>query len=443
MPEKIAIIGGGSPFVPGLLHAILENKEVLNGSDVWLMDIDPSRLPTLTKVGEELARRCGAEVRFAWTTDAREALTEATFVFMNYQIGGLKHRQYDFDIPTKYGICGDETSGPGGTFMTQCAIPATLEYCQLIEELCPNAWVISLVNPTNAVADAVRRKTGIRFIALCDCFARLSQRDLPEVLGLPPYERHYAVSEDLRPRAIGVNHSTWLVNLQVKGEDGYPLLRERLLGDTKKRYPADQSIDFLVKMLEAFDYLNVGSRHDRVYWDNTQVLKERREGGAGPELMALGWSEARWGFVEELLSGADYSQHPDEYCFRLYHARQTIGIMVSILADEGREWGGINFPNRGAITNLPPEAIVEGPCIVDSRGITPIPMGDLPKPFLGLTLHIINWQELTVDAALSGDVKLLYQALLACPYVHDPDAAKAIMDELLQAHAEYMPQFKR
>ena len=88
MPEKIAVIGGGSPFVPSLLQTILENKEVLNGSEVWLMDIDPSRLPTLTKLGEDLAGRCGAEVKFAWTTDAREALTEATFVLLGYRIGG-------------------------------------------------------------------------------------------------------------------------------------------------------------------------------------------------------------------------------------------------------------------------------------------------------------------------------------------------------------------
>ena len=443
MPEKIAIIGGGSPFVPSLLQTILENKEVLNGSEVWLMDIDPSRLPTLTKLGEDLAGRCGAEVRFAWTTDAREALTEATFVLLGYRIGGVKHMRYDIKIPTKHGICGDETSGPGGTFEAQCTIPATLEYCQLMEELCPDAWVISYVNPANAVADAVRRRTGIRFISICDCFAGVSMSFLPEVLELPPYERRYCVSEDLRPRAIGVNHLTWLVNLQVKGEDGYPLLRERLAG-YQKEVTHDREIDFFrVKLFVAFDYVNACPSHDRVYWDYTQFLRERGERKTSEEESVLGWSEAGWRFVEELLAGADYSQHPPLYCFGLYHSRQAIGIMVSIAADEGREWGGINFPNRGAITNLPPEAIVEGPCIVNSRGITPIAMGDLPKAFLGITHHVINWQELTVDAALSGDVKLLYQALLACPYVHDMDAARVIMDELLRAHAEYMPQFKR
>jgi len=116
--------------------------------------------------------------------------------------------------------------------------------------------------------------------------------------------------------------------------------------------------------------------------------------------------------------------------------------MVSIIANEGREWGGVNFPNNGSIPNLPRDAIVESQCIVDKRGITPVVVGDLPKPFLGLTLHILNWQELTVDAALSGDKDLLYQALLASPYVHDMKAAKKTMDELLVAHAEYMPKFK-
>jgi 6-phospho-beta-glucosidase len=127
----------------------------------------------------------------------------------------------------------------------------------------------------------------------------------------------------------------------------------------------------------------------------------------------------------------------------MHHARHAIGLAVSIATNDGREWGGMNFPNNGAISNLPLGAIVEGQCVVDSRGPTPVTLGALPKPMLGLTLHTLNWQELTVDAALSGDKQVLYQALLASPYVHDMKAAKAIMDELLVAHAKHMPQFKQ
>lgn len=441
MSEKIVMLGGGSPFAPSIIYAILENKETLDGSQVCLMDIDPKRLPMLVKVGEELAKRAKASIRFSWTTDAKEALDGATFVLPAYRIGGLKHMRYDIEIPTRHGVCGDETAGPGGTFMAQCTIPATLEYCRMVEDLCPDAWVISYVNPVNFVTDAVRRETKVKFISICDCFAGFSMRFLPKVLGMPPYDRRYCVSDDIRPRAIGVNHLTWLVDLLIDGKDGYPMLKERLMG-YRGRAALDRSLDVMVRLVEAYGYVNVCPYHARVYWDYNRFLMERRMPGPSQEERILGWSRSRWEFVERLLSGAAYEEHPADYCFEPYHSRQVIGILVSIAANEGREWGGINFPNRGAITNLPNGAIVEGPCMVDKRGLTPIAMGELPKPFLGLTLHVMNWQELTVDAALSGDKDLLYQALLACPYVHDMEAAKAIMDELLRAHAEYMPQFK-
>jgi len=440
--EKIVILGGGSPFVPSLIYAMIENKDVLDGSELCLMDIDPTRLPLLVKLGQVLTKKAKMRMRFTYTTDPREALEGATYVMPSYRVGGVKHMRFDFDIPTKYGICGDETAGPGGTFMAQCTIPVTINYCRMIEDLCPDAWVISYVNPTNFVADAVRRETKTKFIAICDCFAGFAMRALPVWLNMPPFERRYCVNEDIKPRAIGVNHNTWLVDLLVNGEDGYPLLKKSL--EKYKRYEESPATSqgpsiFALRLLDIYGYLNVCPYHCHMYWEHDKAMKIRK---GRPEESILGWSESAWNFVKEMVDGADYDPNRPEYCFHLHHARHAIGIMVSIIADEGREWGGINFPNNGAIGNLPQGSIVEGPCIVDKRGITPITVGDLPKPFLGLTLHMINWQELTVDAALSGDKNVLYQALLACPYVHDMEAAKKIMDELLAAHAEYMPQFK-
>jgi len=441
--EKIVILGGGSPFVPSLMYIMLENKEVFEGSELCLMDIDSTRLPLLTKLGEELSRRAGVKMKFTRTTDPRKALDGATFVMPSYRIGGEEHMRYDFEIPTKYGICGDETAGPGGTFMAQCTIPATLEYCRLMEELCPDAWAISYVNPTNFVADAVRRETKTRFIALCDCFAGFSMSFLPRMLDMPPFERRYCDNEDIKPRGIGVNHCTWLVDLLVNGEDGYPLLKQKVKEKIPKPSPSPE-IDFQMRLLETYGYANICPSHCRMLWEHDAVLQQRRNMLKDEKKRAslLGWSESAWRFMEQMVAGAEYESHPPEYCFSLHHARHVIGIMVSIIANEGREWGGVNFPNNGAITNLPQDAMVEGQCLVDKRGLTPIVVGDLPKPFVGLTLHILNWQELTVDAALSGDKNLLYQALLASPYVHDMEAAKKTMEELLVAHARYMPQFK-
>jgi 6-phospho-beta-glucosidase len=442
--EKIVILGGGSPFVPSLTYVMLENKEVFDGSEVCLMDINSARLPLLTKLGEELSRQKKAKMRFTWTTDAEEALEGATFVMPSYRIGGEEHMRYDFEIPTKHGIAGDETAGPGGTFMAQCTISATLEYCKLMEDLCPDAWAVSYVNPTNFVADAVRRETKTKFIALCDCFAGYAMSYLPHLLDMQPYERRYTDSPDIKARAIGVNHCTWLVSLLVNGKDGYELLKRKVQEKAKGAHlgPVER---FSLRLLEAYGYFSICPDHCRMLWEHDKVLEERRamlNREKGRLVSALGWTPKAWKFIERMVAGARYEDHPDLYCFGLCHSRHVIGIMVSIIADEGREWGGVNFVNNGAITNLPNDAIIEGHCIVDKKGLTPIAAGDLPKPFLGVTQHILNWQELTVDAALSGDKNLLYQALLASPYVHDMEAAKEIMKELLKAHAQYMPQFE-
>lgn len=216
--EKIVFLGGGSPFIPSLIYIILENKEKLDGSEICLMDLDPSRLPTLVKVGEVLSKKANANMKFTSTSNPKEALEGATFVLPAYRVGGLKHMEYDIEIPSKHGIAGDETGGPGGTFMAQCTIPVTVEYCKMMEDLCPDAFAISYVNPANFIADAVRRETKIKFISICDCFAGFAMSYLPRMLNLPPFERRYCTNEDIRPRAIGVNHLTWLVDLQVNGK---------------------------------------------------------------------------------------------------------------------------------------------------------------------------------------------------------------------------------
>lgn len=436
---KIVMLGGGSPFTLSMINIFIENKEVLGGSEIWLMDIDQSRLPVLTKTSEILSKKNGADMKFIWTTDPKKALIDADFVLPGYRIGGIKHMNMDIEIPTKYGICGDETTGPGGTFMAQYTIPATIEYCRMIEELCPNAWVISYVNPANLVADAVRRLTKVKFISICDCFAGFSMNFLPKLFKKPPYDRRYCINEDIRPRAIGVNHLTWLVDLELNGQDGLPHIK-RLIDKYSGKTLHDRPLQLMADLYNIFGYLNICPYHVRPYWDYDSFIKER---SIKPfhEASVLGWSDTRWKFVQEMAEGKEFTHWPLDYCFEPHHSRHAVGILVSLASDDGREWGGMNFPNRGSISNLPYDAIIEGHCIVDSHGLTRIALGELPKPFVALTLQVINWQELSVDAAISGDKDILYKALLSSPYIHDLKSAKLIMDELLQAHAEILPQY--
>lgn len=429
---KLVLLGGGSPFTPSIFQTVLEHKEALSGSEICLMDLSDERLPQLKKLGEVMAARGDMDLTITTTTDARAALDGADFVFPGYRVGGIEAMRQDFVIPTRHGICGDETAGPGGTFMAQCTIPATLHYCRLIEEICPDAWAISYVNPTNFVADAVRRETAVNFIAICDCWPGF-RTSLARILGVE--------DKDLTARAMGVNHLTWLTQVAVNGEDVYPLLRERAKTFRPDQREWSEEWAFSMRILDAYDHLLVCPSHPRMYWEHDATMNQRRDRWEDPDIGGRTQSMAEgWKFVDEMIAGAPYDETRPHLA--MHHPRHAIGIAVSILTNEGREWGGMNYPNRGSIYNLPADAIVEGSCIVGAAGPMPLALGELPKPMLGLIQHIINWQELTVDAALSGDKKKLYQALLACPYVHDMEAARQIMDELLVAHADYMPQFK-
>lgn len=439
MKTKVVFLGGGSPFVPAMIKSLLERRSELDDVEIGLMDVDPSRLSTIEDFGRELSRRAGASFNFFRTTDPTRALADADFVFPTYRVGGLEHMKYDIEIPTRYGVSGDETTGPGGTFMAQMTIPVTLEYCRMIEDLCPDSWVISVINPANAVGDAVFRKSDVNYVPVCDCHAGLAMETIPKILDLEPKTRQFATSEDFKPRSIGVNHMTWLVELKLAGKDAYDRLK-REYSDYGGEKPHDQEpTGFSQRLLDLYGYINTCPTHVKPYWAQQEFLEERREEIF--EERVLGWSEKRWGFIENFLDGAPYEDHPDEYCFSPHHANQAIGLMMSILNDEGREWGGVNFINNGVIPNLPDGAVVEGPASVDSSGLHPINVGELPEQFVSVTRQIIHWQQLTVDAALAGDRDLLLRALLACPYLNDVDKAEALMHQLLRAHREYLPQY--
>mgnify|MGYP000862615396 CR=1 FL=1 len=427
---KMVLIGGGSPFTPSVFQAIVENAAALDGSQVHLLDLSEERLSQMKSLGDALATRAGMKLTVTTGTDARAAFDGADFVFPGYRVGGIDAERADHVIPTRHGICGDETMGPGGTFMAQCTIPATVAYARLMEAICPQAWAISFVNPTNMVAEAVWRATRARFISVCDCWPGFREL-LCEMLEVE--------DRDLVARAMGVNHLTWLTEVRVHGEDVYPLLRERLMANR----PADESPDewsFAMRQLDTYGYMLVCSGHPQMLWEHDAAMAERRDRWEDP---TIGGRSARlsehWAFVDAMIAGAPYD--PKRQWLRMHHPRHAIGIMVSILTNEGREWGGINYLNRGSISNLPNDAVVEGTCVVGAGGPVPLAMGMLPRPFVGLVMHNITWQHLTVDAALSGDRKTLYQAILASPYVHDMKAAREIMDELLVAHAGLMPQF--
>lgn len=164
LKEKIVIVGGSSAYVPGILYCLACTREIFSGSEICLMDINSSRLPMVQKLAERMIEEAGVEIKVTQTTNLEEALGNASFVLTNFRPGELEGLRLDEEIPNKYDILGQETTGPGGTFFALRSIPQVVELCQRVERICPEAWVINYVNPVNFVADAIYHKTEVKFI---------------------------------------------------------------------------------------------------------------------------------------------------------------------------------------------------------------------------------------------------------------------------------------
>ncbi len=248
--EKIAIIGGGSAYVPGILYSFANAGEALAGSEITLMDINPSRLPVMTKLGQRLVKEAQANLAVTNTTDLTQALERATYVLTNFRPGGLEGLHLDEVIPGRYGVLGQETTGPGGTFFALRSIPQALHLCKRMEDVCPEAWMINYVNPVNFVADAVRRESKIKCIAICDGGGNNLRYSLPEMLGVK--------QEEVQVQAGGVNHHTWLMEFRIAGGDGYPILHAHLRQPgAKGRGELQRYVEFAAWMLEKYKIMPI------------------------------------------------------------------------------------------------------------------------------------------------------------------------------------------
>ena len=432
--EKIVIVGGGSAYVPGILYSLANSAKALGASEIALMDIDPSRLPLMTALGQRMVAEAGSDLTITSTTDLDESLTSATFILTNFRPGGLDGLRLDEAIPDRYGVLGQETTGPGGTSFALRSVPQVLDLCSAMEETCPDAWLINYTNPANFVADAIRRRSTIKSVSLCDGGGNGLRYEMPDLLGVPQH--------DVRVRAAGINHHTWLIELRVGNEDGYPLLYE--LGARQDSHLTERQqrhLAFCTWMLDRFGVWPGNASYLYPYFNYDEALAEFRNGRSLYQLF-MNDLPVHWGRFQAMADGSapielDTSMHHTD----VGHGDIAVQVMLAISTNTPQEYH-VNTANHGAIANLPADAIVEVPAIIDGSGVRTLSVGNLPESVAGFTQELIAWQERSVDAALSGDRNLVVQAIMTHPFVHSTSVADRLADDLLAAHAAFLPQFQ-
>lgn len=446
---KLVIIGGGSMYSAGLLEAMIAGANgPMKEARVTLLDTNATALDRIQRYAKHLLKITGAELKITVTTDRRAAFQGADFVLTTFRVGGFDVLAQDEEIPLQFDMLGQETTGIGGMFMAMRTIPVMLDICRDMEEICPQAWLINYTNPTNFIADAVRRCSKVRCISLCDNYVQLVP-DLALVLGVDEKEITF--------QSAGVNHLTWILDLRVGGKPGYPRLDQRLAEiDLEHLCQPDPKIEidrffkpfieyyylpWSVELYKIFGYFPCGSSYHRYYYAHNDVVNEMQK----PTYISLNchykW-QMGWFFEKMeriIVSSAPFS--PENRLGFYGHGDLAIDVISAIATNSRREFI-VNIPNKGAIANLPYDSIVEIPVLVDEEGAHPFSLGDYPKALVGLIYAQILHQELVVDVALSGDREKALAALLASPLVRTAECAKKAFNMMFEAQRDLLPQFK-
>jgi alpha-galactosidase len=423
----IAFLGAGSVvFTRELLADILSFDE-LRDVTLALHDIDPERLETAELIARRTADQLGAKPAITASLDRRQALDGADFVINSIQVGMYEATVRDFEIPASYGLrqtIGD-TLGVGGIFRALRTFPVLDGIAADMLELCPDAWLLNYTNPMAMnVAYLSAIAPDLKVAGLCHSVF-WTVHDLAALLEVPLDEIDYT--------GAGVNHQAWLLKFEHRGSSLYPQLDALLDRDPSLRRRVRMD---MYKRLGYFPTETSEHSSEYVPWylhSDAEIERLRIPVGDYLGISAdnvRDYHETR----RSLLAGEplDLTREATEYAPQVIHSMVT-GEQRRIHA---------NVPNRGLISNLPEGYAVEVPCVVDRLGVRPERVGALPPQCAALNRSFVNVGQLTVQAALDGDPRMVRQAAMVDPNTAATltvDQIWALCDELTAAHGDLLP----
>ncbi len=445
---QVTIIGGGSyQWGPSLMADLLLTPCFADGGHLVLQDIDPTPLVKMEALAHRLVDHLGVAATVSTTTDQARALDGADFVVVTISTGGFDSMRVDLDVPARHGIrqsVGDSV-GPGGINRSLRNIPVLVGIARDMQARCPDAWMLNITNPMTTLTRAVRRETSIRAVGLCHEVGNFTF-DLAIALRLP----HTAV----RPTVSGVNHFPVVTALDVDGRDGFEVIAELVesvggmaaLAPDPDRAPLEPMtpLDWGVRN---FLKLSMWQR-----WGVIPAAGDRHLAEFLPSILteASGWGAA-WGVALTPMSARERDQADfialldaqlagSEPLHAWRSGEMMADVVDSLVTGTPRELP-VNIPNAGQCPDLPPEAVVESMCVIDDQGVRGRDRARVPPVVAELLRRQVATQELTVEAAMSGDRAAIAQAFVLDPLAGrgDLNDLDTMVDELLAGTAPWLP----
>ncbi|GAF14181.1 6-phospho-beta-glucosidase [Bacillus sp. JCM 19046] len=434
MTVKVVIIGGGSSYTPEIIEGLVARHDQFPVSEIALVDIEQGKekLQIIEQLAQRMIVKSGKPIKVTAYFDRRKALQGAHFVTSQIRVGGLKAREKDERIPLSHGLLGQETNGAGGIFKALRTIPVLLDIAEDMATICPDAWLLNFTNPAGMVTEALM-KHGKHKQVIGVCNIPFNMRTgVAEVL--------QCETDDVEIEFVGLNHFIFGRRVLIKGEDRTEEVLEKLKDPANQYSPANiVSEGWSDLFLSAFKLLP--NPYHSYYFKGASMLEKSIEAynknGTRAEVVQT---------VEESLfkkyDDVTLDHKPEELEQRggAYYSDAACNIMTSIFNDSG-DVQTVNTLNNGAISDLPDDAVIETNALIGKQGPRTLSIGKLPLGVKGIVQLMKNMEELVIEAAVTGDTHYLYQALLINPLVRDEALAETVMNELLEAHKDDLPQF--
>ncbi|MBU1735707.1 MAG: glycoside hydrolase family 4 [Verrucomicrobia bacterium] len=451
---KITVIGAGSYFFGKPVIHKMATSPIMAGGTLALVDTNPDVLATMMKLAQRVfdETRCG--VKLIGATDRRKVMADSDFIVLTFSERNAHFRGLDTKIAARHGIrmCSSDTIGPGGIFRALREIPHALAIARDAEKLAPQAWIINFVNPAAVMGIALMRSApGVRSFALCDGnHEPRNTLNWCKRVGIVP-ESADVLSPDVQARLElrigGVNHCTWIVRFRYGQKDMMPSLYRWAVAqaEAEKKNPGEKAkprynAHYALQFFNLYGAYPTAPSHTKEYVPFFQGYGVRQN---YPEPIKLFEADVR---AREMAAAWKITEN---YAKGKLTVKEFLGKTGNDHATDIIEsmWGGLNKPfyinsaNRGAVTNLAPDAFLELRCDLDMHGPRPQPFGEMPRGLLALTQEVLDTHELTALAAVTGDALVLRRAMLTDPICNNIGDADACLDDFFKAERDALPAY--
>lgn len=427
---KVTVIGGGSTYTPELVNGFIARTASFPLTELVLMDIDPQRLAVVGGFAQRMVAARGNPFKVTLSTNQREAVKGASYVTTQLRVGMMEARRKDEYLGHRHGLIGQETTGIGGMAKAMRTIPVLLRLAEDMRVGAPGALLVNFTNPAGLVTEALfRYAPDIPAVGVCNVPITTKMHML-ETLEETTGQKFDPSSAQLN--TLGLNHLTWHRGFKVDGEEMWPAILEANLDHLRKQ----EKPDWAPELIETLGMLP--NYYLQYFYYTAKKLKEQAN-----------WPPSRADQVITIEEGLlkdyanpDLHEPPADLMKRggAYYSTLATQLLDAHYNNRG-ETHVVNLRHQGMVNGWPADWVLEMPAVVDRQGIRPLPAEPLPAACFGLVAQIKMFEILTVEAAVHGDRKIAYEALLAHPLGPSADKVKVVLEDLLETHRQHLPQF--